>query len=747
MRLGETVGAAARFIPLSERQDWIALLLIALMPLALLLPGMGGVPYPNAEAAFSDMTISHLPYTETLRQSLVEERFPLWNANILSGAPFAANPLTGLWYPPGWPALMFNLPFGFNLMILIHLIWSGWGLYFLLRSEGLGLRAALFGAAAWVWLPKNWAHYGAGHVMMIYALAWTPWLLLFLSARQTTNPIHTARREHNTVQRVVRRFASRGYFGEAIVLALIFTADPRWAAYAGILWAAYGFFRMRKGAAVKEVLRLTGQVAIAGLLAAPLAAPMLEYVRLSTRSAMTAADWMAYSLPPARILGLLYPDWSGFHEYCVYIGQIVLALFFTAIVGSSRLSRRYWITAGAIAFLWALGDALPWLNSAAKLPGLNLLRVPSRALFIAGLASACLAAYAVDEILKGALRVQEVRRVRLMLVGLVGISLALTLGVFRITGALPTRYLWGSAALVLSAIWIALGLNGRIPKKAWFFGVVVVLGADLLAMNLSLFQRRPLEDVIARSRAVAQALALTPGSHRIYSPSYSVPQEAAALYDLELADGVDPLQLEAYAVFMEKATGVPRSGYSVSLPPMSAADPEDLADPAQVNTGDQPDADLLGLLNVGYVASEFAMNAPGLEFSSRVGETYIYRNHWARGHAWMQPAVSAVSPTRPAAVLKRIPEQIEVEAEGPGVLVVSEIAYPGWKATIDDQPVKIIAAFGLLRGVEVPSGMHRINFVFQPGSVYFGLALWFAGVLIMCTTALRMRSYQVEANE
>lgn len=52
---------------------------------------------------------------------------------------------------------------------------------------------------------------------------------------------------------------------------------------------------------------------------------------------------------------------------------------------------------------------------------------------------------------------------------------------------------------------------------------------------------------------------------------------------------------------------------------------------------------------------------------------------------------------------------IETEAETPSVLVVSEINYPGWTATIDGTPTPIHATNFLLRGVGVPAGRHRVE--------------------------------------
>jgi len=52
---------------------------------------------------------------------------------------------------------------------------------------------------------------------------------------------------------------------------------------------------------------------------------------------------------------------------------------------------------------------------------------------------------------------------------------------------------------------------------------------------------------------------------------------------------------------------------------------------------------------------------------------------------------------------------IETVADKPATLVLSEISYPGWEATIDGQTTTIFTANYLLRGVVVPEGKHRVE--------------------------------------
>jgi hypothetical protein len=169
---------------------------------------------------------------------------------------------------------------------------------------------------------------------------------------------------------------------------------------------------------------------------------------------------------------------------------------------------------------------------------------------------------------------------------------------------------------------------------------------------------------------------------------------------------------------MELATGVPLSGYSVTLPPFANANP------AEDNARYTPDVQKLGLLNVKYIVSAFPLQENGLDLLSSFGQVFVYQNELALPRAWVQsPGAPPGKEIQSEPSLVERPNWILSKAKGPGLLVLSELAYPGWRAIVDGKPAPVETVGGLLRGVRLPAGEHEVYFLFRPVLVYVGLCL------------------------
>jgi uncharacterized membrane protein YfhO len=73
------------------------------------------------------------------------------------------------------------------------------------------------------------------------------------------------------------------------------------------------------------------------------------------------------------------------------------------------------------------------------------------------------------------------------------------------------------------------------------------------------------------------------------------------------------------------------------------------------------------------------------------------------------------------------------DLDAPGLLVLSEVYYPGWKAYVDGRETKVLRANYVMRAVALPRGKHIVEFRYDPLSFRIGAVitvLSFAGLLV-----------------
>ncbi len=117
----------------------------------LLLVGLGPDALPfQPGAPYSDAAISHWPNALFLRHSVLDDHaLPLWRPLLMSGQPFAANPLNKVWYPPQWLVLLIAPALHLTILTWLHLLIAGVG------CMGLGPRdrlTSLARRAGRIWL-------------------------------------------------------------------------------------------------------------------------------------------------------------------------------------------------------------------------------------------------------------------------------------------------------------------------------------------------------------------------------------------------------------------------------------------------------------------------------------------------------------------------------------------------------------------------------------------------------------------
>jgi hypothetical protein len=314
----------------------------------------------------------------------------------------------------------------------------------------------------------------------------------------------------------------------------------------------------------------------------------------------------------------------------------------------------------------------------------------------------------------------------LLLAAAAGFADLLALGVYATNRAVPLEFVWGAAALTVFSILFISRQSNRLPTRLWQVLILPALILDAGGVAMGQIEFHPAGEIFKEGAISAGWLKNQEGLFRIYTPSYSIPQSTAALYRLEQVNGIDPLQIKAYADYMKTATGTSSEGYSVTIPAFSQ---EDLS---HANQSAKIDINRLALLNVRYVVSEFPILDPGLVQRFSDGATRIYEILSAHPRAWVQAGLDPAGKSyQVVSSIEVTPNQIDITANGIGWLVLSEINYPGWRVYMDGKESKIVTVDGIFRGVFLSDGPHQIVFRFFPVSLVIGICLALTGWLIL----------------
>lgn len=662
----------------------------------------GRVPFPF-RALYSDYLLAHMPQVAYLRAMWkAGYGLALWFPGQLGGYPLYADPLSTPAYPPGWAAWLLPVPWGLNLMLALHMFWAALGMYRLLRYRGASTTWAWLLATWWMLLPKAWAHLAAGHLTLLYSLAWLPWTLLAALQRRWT--------------------------WTGLTLALAGLADPRGGLLVLVALAVAWGSEARPGPrALLWVLLLSG------LLTAPLALPLLGWLPQTLRE---ASPKPVFPFDLTAALGLISPLFIGGEPERVSYFPLSLWLPALAVLvrdGRAR-QRRLGPLLQAVGLALALTAGLwsPWV------PGLAQFRVPLRWLWLWNLGMVLTA----GRWRPGDEPSPAFRRLAfgLWMWGLLQAAAWFALLRTRVPLSLP----WVDALVLLDLVGTGLWFWQASRKTAgpWprmpFAGALVVPLMGLVFLG-GFVRFRPLGDVEPAGRRVLAHLPLPGGKQpwlrpRLLDLTFSLLPWRAVLAEVPMAHGVHPLYSRAYDTAVHQALGWQRPAYSVTVPYFFPQQPQS-----------RPNLTALARLRVGYLISPRplpeAAAGQGLRLSlvHDDGAAWVYRLSPTCPPAWVEPPDGPADCFRqPAQVRSWTPNQVVLEAQGPGRLVWAENGYPDWQVWVDGKPARPIQV-GPWRAVDLPPGTHRVRWRLVPRRLYLGwsLALLAAGLVLLRRGRLR----------
>jgi len=129
--------------------------------------------------------------------------------------------------------------------------------------------------------------------------------------------------------------------------------------------------------------------------------------------------------------------------------------------------------------------------------------------------------------------------------------------------------------------------------------------------------------------------------------------------------------------------------------------------------------DIIRLLNVKYIISGKKLNKNYLRQEALSGGVFLYRLKGYYPKVFFSDSVDwDVKPLR-IECLEIVESsngylELKIKADKKGFIVFSENYYPGWHAYVDGQEEEIIKVKGLVQGVAVREGEHKVRFVYKP---------------------------------
>lgn len=342
---------------------------------ALILLFFWKLAFTNLILARGDIFLYFYPYWEARAEALLAGRLPLWMPDVFMGAPFLANPQTGVLYPFNWPLAFFSAPIAAKISIIFHAIVAAVGTQVFVRRR-LGLFAPAGLLAALLFVCGGYFAAQAEHINQFQALAWFPWLLVVASGKRDW-------------LLVIGRLAA--------IIALQILAGHTQSVFISLTGLALYLLISHQKSELRNSLILLSSVFFALLLSAAQLLPTLELQRESLRSGgLPWREAISFSLDPRLLARALLPGYSRglFTEFVASVGVLGLGL---AALGVGRSRERVTLLALVLVGLgFALGAFNPLYAALANFPPINLFRVPARWLFLFAFGVACLAAYGLD---------------------------------------------------------------------------------------------------------------------------------------------------------------------------------------------------------------------------------------------------------------------------------------------------------------------------------------------------------------
>jgi hypothetical protein len=685
-------------------------------------------PRSHAELLQADAYRYFYPTAVYLHRELREGRIPLWNPYQLAGQPYLALHVPAALYPPSLLLLASLPPLpALAAHAVLHLFVAG--LFTWLFAGRLGLSPPARLAAAVAYMLARSLQVGFYMTPFLSTPAWLP-ALLWAS--------------HGLASEATPRWGAA--LGAALALAFLGGHSQAFV-YEVQVAALYGLFALFAVAPAGRRARVVGLAVAAGALAFALAAPQvlpaLELARQGVRGLgglryeQVALSAVAPAGLLAGVLRALAPASLGAPNALVTLPALALPLALAALFARRQRGHALFLLALAIASgLLLLGHHTRAFELYYRLPAGDLFRVPSRMAFVFAFAAAMLAGIGVEAVAE-----RRPARAPAWLPRAAAAALALAVGAdayarTRTPNALPA----------------ASGAFAGAPAEVLEWLRREPVGPRVFVESTGVYSRR-VADKLGMMNGVFAVPDYEPSMPRAYL-DYFRPSAAEPWHGrLHVAPGRAP-ERRPYLVSARLLDLMSVGSALIEAP----ADPEVANQLARASGGrghrlgdalvfERPGAlpRAYAVRRVRAVADRAAAvrEIEAADFEPR--EEAVVTAPAAPGPQAGDAAAGARS-AAPAgadrvAIDRYEPHRVVLRARCAArcLAVLTDLDYPGWQASVDGRPARIVATNAIFRGVWLEPGVHEIVYRFAPRSLRAGLALCAAALAVLAAGWLRAR--------
>ncbi len=721
--IGVMVPALRHGLSLGE-YDWLSHYGLLQQPGVLLHNGFAG-----------DQINEMIPWTTLAWTQVHHGQLPLWNPYSALGMPLAFNWQSATFSLPNLIGYLFPVRFMYTVQVLLTLVITGTGAYFLGRLLKLSVLACALAGTVFelsgpffVWL--GWP--------IASVVSWTGWLFAAIVL------IVRGRHQLRDIAFFAVAFAFAIFAGEPDTLVLLVIALT---VFALVLLA----LRVKETGGFAQVWRpfrnLVIALATGTFLGAPLLLPGLQVVSGSIRNTGGSALNAQSALSVKYLFRTTFPWLIGapaIHEY-KYIGVIAIVLALAGLV--FRYRQPEVMALGGVLLVTAVLVFVPAAITVVNaLPGLHAVRLP-RALNFFAFAIAMLSGVGLHVFMRSPGNKAVLRFIGAAF-GAAGVALVafwLTDGhnLSGVQHAIRNRGLkWLLIGVVAGLAVVAIDViaghfkwrlghaeasTGRADDSAGRYGLrlwtgVALVGTETIFLILSgmglwtstTTPFTPTPASVALKQAVGSSLVGLGTPQCLFPPGLGIPVNDNIVYGVHELAVYDPVVPRTYYVAWKESTGKEPGQPSLShyCPGVTSAV-------------------IARIYGVSFVLEPHGDRGPyGGVFDKEIGGEELYRIPGASAanlvpmtHSDQLPPDTAIGTPVPVSHPNPASWRLTTQSSGEQVLRLHLTNVPGWHATIDGRPLPLQQYSLIMLQAVIPPGRHLIELNYWPASFTEGIVL------------------------